>query len=268
MITFTNIGRLGRLGNQMFQMASTVGIGRRLGKEVKFPRENILDKGGDSPDSYSGCKLYECFEIPEYLLESSENIMTLVKFRYSEGDFRYNPQVENLPDGCDLYGYFQTEKYFRDSRDEILKIFKFKEEIVEKAESLAKDIRENYVSLHVRRGDYLALPEHHPSQGMEYYEKAMSNFDSDSIFCLFSDDIEWCKENFKGDRFVFMETSNPYLDLYLMSRFKNHIIANSSFSWWGSWLSDSQKTIAPLKWFGPMLPKKTSDVYCHDWISI
>jgi hypothetical protein len=268
MITFANIGRLGRLGNQMFQMASTLGIGRKLGYDVKFPREVISDKGGESPDSYSGCKLQECFDIPEHLIESSETVLPQIKFRYSEGDFRYNQQTELLPDGCDLYGYFQTEKYFKNHREEVLSIFKFKKEIIEKAESLGINIKENYVSLHVRRGDYLSLPQHHPTQDMEYYQKAMSNFDGDSIFCLFSDDLSWCKENFKGDNFIFMETSSPYVDLYLMSNFKNHIIANSSFSWWGSWLSNSQKTIAPIKWFGPMLPKETSDVYCQDWISI
>ena len=96
----------------------------------------------------------------------------------------------------------------------------------------------------------------------------MENFDKDSIFCFFSDDLNWCKENFKGDKYIFVETGNPYYDLYLMSKFQNHIIANSSFSWWGSWLSESKKTIAPLNWFGPLLNKNTSDVYCDNWILI
>lgn len=267
MITFISLGGLGRLGNQMFQVASTIGIGRRLGYDVKFPREIFINGGTESPDSYSGCKLYECFNIPENLLLPSPDIFHRIRFRYNEGDFRYNIQTESLSPDVDLYGYFQTEKYFKDYRKDILEIFTFRKEISDKANSFL-EIKENYVSVHVRRGDYLNSPEHHAIQGIEYYKKAIPQFPENSIFCFFSDDLDWCKENFKGDNFLFVDSGNPYYDLYLMSKFKKHIIANSSFSWWGSWLSDSEKTIAPLNWFGPMLPKETSDIYCENWIKL
>lgn len=267
MVTFLSLGGLGRLGNQMFQLASTFGIGQRLGYEVKFPREIMIGGSPESLDSYTGCKLYECFEIPESLLLPASEIFHKIRFRYNEGDFRYNDQTESLEPGVDLYGYFQTEKYFRNCKEEILEIFRFRKEITNRANTFL-EVKENYVSVHVRRGDYLNSPHHHPSQSVDYYTKAMKNFDENSIFCFFSDDLNWCKENFKGDNFIFIETGNPYYDLYLMSKFQNHIIANSSFSWWGAWLAGSKKTVAPLNWFGPLLDKNTSDVYCENWIKI
>lgn len=262
MISFCQIGYLGRLGNQMFQMASTIGIAKRLGYESKFPSE-VFTKN-ESPDSYEGCKLNECFQIPEAFFAPFDEIKKNTAFIYQESDFTYNRQTESLPDGCNLYGYFQTEKYFRDYRKDILKIFKFREEIEKKANEVL-EVKDNFISVHVRRGDYVSASQHHPTQDMEYYTKAMNLFKRDSIFCVFSDDIDWCKNNFKGENFIFVETNNPYVDMCLMSKFKNHIIANSSFSWWGSWLADSQKTVAPLNWFGPMIPKDTSDVYCVGW---
>lgn len=267
MITFTNIGRLGRLGNQMFQFASTLGIGRRLNYDVKFIREIISNRAERDPNSYIGCKLLDCFEIPETLIIPMESIVGGIKFRYTESDFKYNKETESIQDCTDLFGYFQTAKYFQDHRVDVLSAFKFKNDIVERSKSFL-EIKPNYVSLHVRRGDYVSSSQHHPPQEMEYYKKAMEEFAPGSIFCVFSDDISWCKDNFKGDRFIFIETMDAYVDLYLMSRFENHIIANSSFSWWGSWLSESKKTVAPSKWFGPMLPKETSDVYCDGWIVI
>jgi hypothetical protein len=267
MITFISLGNLGRLGNQMFQLASTFGIGKRLGYEVKFSREIVTGGSPESPDSYLGCKLYECFDIPESLLLPHSDILYKIKFRYNEGDFRYNPETESLVPDIDLYGYFQTEKYFKEYRKEILEIFKFKKEISSKANQLL-EVRDNYVSVHVRRGDYLNSPEHHPLLSNDYYENSMKEFPSDSIFCFFSDDLDWCKQNFKGDNFLFVKTGSPYCDLFLMSKFKNHIIANSSFSWWGSWLSDSEKTIAPSTWFGHNLKKDTTDIYCKNWIIV
>jgi hypothetical protein len=176
-----------------------------------------------------------------------------------------------------LYGYFQTEKYFKNYREEILKTFTFKEEysvqattfLFEKihSTSMYKDI----VSLHVRRGDYTLYPNHHPVCSDDYYQSAIGKFDlENSVFLVFSDDIEWCKKKFEGENFIFSDTSNPYLDLAIMSLCDHHIIANSSFSWWGAWLnrSEDKKVIAPSRWFGPSLVNDTSDIYCKNWIKI
>ena len=123
------------------------------------------------------------------------------------------------------------------------------------------------VSIHVRRGDYTLYPDHHPTCSKEYYDAAMDRFDSSHKFILFSDDIDWCRENFTGDRFYHVDTGSPYSDLKVMTMCKHHINANSSFSWWGSWLNpkEGKRVICPSRWFGPAIPKDVSDVYCEGW---
>jgi hypothetical protein len=217
------------------------------------------------------CDLLDCFNIPsKYLIPFSE---VKPQYIYYEGDFKFNPQVLSLGTNTDLSGYFQTEEYFKKCREEILEIFTFKEEYVKEAKfflekihslSIGKDI----VSLHVRRGDYTLYPNHHPVCSVEYYQSAIEKFDlKNSLFLVFSDDIEWCKKEFSGNNFIFSDTKNPYVDLAIMTMCDHHIIANSSFSWWGAWLNPSEDKIvvAPSRWFGPAMNKDTSEIYCEGW---
>lgn len=267
MITFSNIGYMGRLANQMFQFASTVGTARKRGYDVKFPIENFRS---DTPDSYEGCKLLECFDISDSYLTDKDAISKSINYIYRENDFRYNSEVESIPDNIDLYGYFQNEKYFLDSKDEITECFKFKIDIVDEASTYINDFNDS-VSIHVRRGDYVSQPDHHPVQSVDYYYKALEIIGSKKVF-IFSDDIEWCRENIKiqGFDLKFMDIKNPYISMYLMSRCENNIIANSSFSWWSSWLNQNpnKKVIGPKLWFGKVMNKETSDILPKGWISI
>jgi hypothetical protein len=282
MIYFRSIGYLGRLGNQMFQLASAIGIANERGFGVGIPIENCTREMGNGPiDVKTGlltnvkCDLLDCFNLPsKYLIQEGRINLQSV---YSERNFKFNPQVLTLSPNTDLYGYFQTEKYFKKYRKEILQTFTFKEEysigattfLSEKinSTSMYKDV----VSLHVRRGDYTLYPNHHPVCSDDYYQSAIGKFNlENSVFLVFSDDIEWCKKKFEGENFIFSDTDNPYLDLAIMSLCDHHIIANSSFSWWGAWLniSEDKKVIAPSKWFGPLLANDTSDIYCENWIKI
>jgi hypothetical protein len=267
MLTFSNIGHMGRLANQMFQFASTIGVARRSGYDVKFPIEKFKT---ETPDSYAGCKLLECFDIPDSYLAGSIEISRNIKYRYAETDFKYNTETEKIPDNTDLYGYFQDERYFLDSSMEIKKCFKFKESIVKESENNIADFRDS-VSIHVRRGDYVNQQGHHPIQSVDYYYKALKIIGSANVF-VFSDDIEWCKRNLRlsGFNFNFINLENPYHSLYLMSRCENNIIANSSFSWWSAWLNENEdkKIIGPSLWFGPDLKKDTSQIIPQRWISI
>jgi len=264
MITFNNIGYMGRFGNQMFQFASTVGIARKLGFDPVFPAERFQQ--GSDPNSYDGCKLLECFNIPENLIKPSDEIA--INHMYYENDFGFNPQTEMLPDSTSLSGYFQSEKYFNFIDSEIREIFTFKDEIIENATNYANI--KNGVSLHIRRGDYLASSDYHPVQTLEYYNAAISKFDKDSNFYIFSDDPEWCKTNLDIKNSKVIESGNPYIDMYLMSTCGGHIIANSSFSWWGAWLGKKSDKIvvAPSHWFGHLIQSDTRDIYCKNWIKI
>lgn len=269
---------MGRLGNQMFQFASSVGIAEKKGTKAFFPIENCHRVSPNGPiDPKTGlktqvkCDLLDCFQIPsEYFVPFSAISPSAI---YHEGDLKFDPEVYNLPDNTDLSGYFQTEKYFSFIREKILDVFSFKWEI----EKVAIDYwmseivpflgDSSSVSIHVRRGDYTLYPDHHPPCSKEYYESAISLFEGDFKFVVFSDDIEWCRENFKGEKFFCVDTGSPYVDLKIMTMCKNHINANSSFSWWGSWLNpkSDKRVVCPSRWFGPAISKDVSDVYCEGW---
>ena len=282
MITFQNIGYMGRLGNQMFQFASTLGIGKRKGYDVKFPIENCSTARMVGPiDVKTGsvtpvkCDLLDCFDIPEEYFISSSKLQIYSLF--NEGRFEYDPNTEIIPDGTVLNGYFQTEKYFLDIREEIRKILSFKEEIAKEGNRILDQIGEGkeLVSIHVRRGDYTLYPDHHPTCDLTYYTKCLEEIKKISgenkKIIIFSDDKQWCLANMKnyiGEDFFITNSEDPYVELYMMTKCDYHIIANSSFSWWGSWLSDSKLTIAPSRWFGPLIPKNTEDVYCENWVKL
>jgi hypothetical protein len=262
----------------MFQMASTMGIATRLGYKFGFPSESFKMDSQSSPDSYEGCKLMECFDINENFILPISEIQGNVRYRYMESDFTHNEQTNYLRDDCDLYGYFQTEKYFSHCRDLILNQFTFKSKYSDKSNQYLESIRENkkgsnIVSLHVRRGDYVHYPQHHPTCGTEYYNKAVSEIKSRierPVFLVFSDDKEWCKTVFIGDEYIISELDNPYEEMCAMTLCDSHIIANSSFSWWGAWLNkkENKTVISPSNWLGPAIGKDTSDIHCKDWIII
>jgi len=274
MISFRDIGYLGRLGNQLFQFASTIGIADMRGYIPAFPIENTTSYKGTGPiDPKTGkrletrCELLDCFDIREGIFFNESQISTT--HRFNEIDFNYNPGVENLPENVDLFGYFQNERYFSHIRKDLLKILKFRSNHIEIGDNFLSVLNTNtLISLHIRRGDYLNLPEFHPVCTIEYYEEAISILnDTNTTFLIFSDDLSWAKDKIMIPNSVFVELGNPYVEMYLMTQCKHHIIANSSFSWWGAWLAEDpdQEVIAPSRWFGESMNKDTSGIYCKTW---
>jgi hypothetical protein len=266
MLANDDLGNLGRLGNQMFQYTALRGLAQRHGYEYCLPPREVVATR-DPNCAASDITLFECFKIP-----NAPKRVTNFR-RIQESRFGLDQGLwERCPDNISLYGYFQTEKYFKHIEKQIREAFTFVDEIREPTEEAFK---ENYgdsevLSVHIRRTDYLPLP-HHPAQSISYYEKALKEFSDDILVMIFSDDIEWCKEQdlFKGDRFTFSEGNNTGVDLCLQSLCTHHIIANSSFSWWGSWLAKSKKTVAPSYWFGgPNINRDVSDLYLPGWIII
>jgi hypothetical protein len=102
----------------------------------------------------------------------------------------------------------------------------------------------------------------HETFSFEFLNTSKKHFDNKK-YLVFSDDIEWCKKMNIGDYYA--ENNNDCLDLYQMTLCKSSIIANSSFSWWGAYLSEKEKVIAPKKWFNN---KNVDDLYCDDWIKL
>jgi len=261
MISFNNIGNLGRLANQMFQYASLKGIAKHKGYEFCIPPRIVFGQNYDLVRN-SDVILYDVFD-----LEDKNNIsLTSNQVCYERMHEFDKEQFNNFPDNVDLFGYYQTEKYFKHIENEIRKDFTFNEEIYEQCCEQISTIGNEIISLHIRRGDYL-IDSNHPVQSIEYYEKSLSEM-PDLPVIVFSDDSEWCnrQEIFQSDKFIISVDNRTDIDLCLMSLCKYHIIANSSFSWWGAWLANSEKIIAPKKWFGGnCIDKKVEDMQFGNW---
>lgn len=266
-ISFNDLGRAGRLGNQMFQYAALRGIAKNRGLNWMIPPEDA-----PRPDNYG---LFEAFNLTHC---KPENIGEQNVKQISWREFHFNKDLfDQCPDNIDIDGYFQSEKYFKNIESEIRQDFTFKDEWLEPCLEYIESIgNKNLIFLHVRRGNpnlqgvrgekwsYQLLQHTHPLMKEEYYKSALEKFDDSYQVIIFSDVIDWCKKQsiFQGDRFLFSDNSKqlfndgasvPYVDLCLMTLCSGAIIANSSLSWWGAWLQKdpNKKVIAPTPWFGP-----------------
>lgn len=188
----------------------------------------------------------------------------------------YNQSVEAAPPDSYLFGFWQSEKYFKDIREDLLR------ELQPIAPPSARDVvvidqmREcTAIGVHVRRGDYVTLNSaaaYHGVCSLDYYQRAIthvaSRVDNPGLF-IFSDDPDWTRENLRTPhRTHYIAHNAPqdaFQDVRLMSHCRHHVIANSSFSWWGAWLADAQNQIvvAPEKWFQADRP--TPDLLPSHW---
>ena len=263
MIGFNHLGIIGRLGNQMFQYAALRGIADKHGYDFTIPESDFNDEWNDH-------QLFEVFDLPN--LKSRGRVAD--KF-LQERQFNYDPElVEQCPDDVSLYGYFQTERYFSHIADSIKEDFTFKKDVVENCKEVMEELSEP-IALHVRRTDYVEKSQDHPPCSMKYYHEALKRFHEKRPVVIFSDDVKWCKEQdiFKPDRFLVSETDNNVYDMCMMTMCDDYIIANSSFSWWGAWLSHNPNptVIAPKKWFGDTgyTAKNNTEDICPDrWVRI
>ena len=263
MLAFNNIGSLGRLGNQMFEYAALRGIAAEHGYDFMIPPP---ENGGI--ENYS---LHSCFKLSPDRKEGVPECRYIQEphFHFSEGLYK------NCPDDVSLYGFFQSWRYFHNVEDELRKDFTFHDSILQPCKDMMESVDGDPIMLHVRRGDpnltdprgfkwsYTQCGSMHPVQPIEYYEKALSKFDAKQPVIVFSDSVDWVKEQefFKPDRFLISEPEDkyadgsftPYADLCLMSLCSHAIIANSSMSWWCAWLQTNPDkiVIAPKMWFGP-----------------
>lgn len=251
---------MGGLGNQLFQVAATLATAQDKGKKPIFPPKT--NQSCSRKISYNDTYFHK--------LERTNHPLNYPMFK--ENGFDYKPI--NIKNDTKLFGYFQSEKYFNHHRKYILDTLTLPEKLKETLDNKYTNIvnKDNTVSIHVRRGDYLNLQEFHYVQTLDYYVNAIKRFDDNSMFVIFSDDINWCKNislfnNLKNKQFV---QDVDYNELYIMSKCKHNIIANSSFSWWGAYMNNNPNKIiiSPQKWFGPKGPKDLNDLRPSSWIII
>jgi len=244
----------------MFQYSTLKSIAKKHGYDFTIPPSTFSDP-------YKEHQLFEAFKLDSLPAENIRfnNAQNMVQ----EGYFHFNEDLYNTcPDDVDLFGYFQTEKYFADIRDELLEDFTFLPNIYNPAKEMRDEMSDEIIALHIRRGDYVEQPWHGP-QTTDYYETALSLLPQELPVVIFTDDPIWAFDQklFAPDRFSISEGNSNLFDMCLMSMCQYHIIANSSFSWWGAWLSDSKQVIAPKRWFGPPLDEKndTKDLVPARW---
>jgi len=238
MITFAKLGKYGRIGNTMFQAATTIALAHRNNDEYKFPRWDHSKDFNIPQDRFGKVHFTDTFNEPH--------------FHYAGIPYKRD---------LNLMGYFQSYKYFQDE-DHIITPLLMPKVVIDKVDK---------VSIHVRRTDYLVHKGCYNILNMgNYYERAMEA-SGGKKFLVFSDDIDWCKKHFIGNEFDFSEGERDIKDLSIMIACSGHIIANSSYSWWAAWLDKKGgKVIAPRAWFGPELSPThdTKDLLPEWWVKI
>lgn len=191
-----------------------------------------------------------------------------------EPSFEFWPKILELPSDCYLHGFWQSEKYFLRYAEEIRRAFIFPCINDSKNLELLEKISEqpHSVSVHIRRGDYL-LEDGFVVCSHSYYKKAFRLLEEKFgklHYFFFSDEPEWVEKSFKMNNMTVVSGNTgheAYRDMQLMSLCRHHIIANSSFSWWGAWLGGMEGiTIAPGEWFAKSNGLNAKDIYCANWL--
>ena len=240
---------LGRLGNNLFQLAAMIGYcskhGGTWGIPVGYRHKTIYNYWPHLP-------LYRGRSLPVW----------------AEPSFEYTA-IPKHDKGVKLHGFFQSLKYFEHCQDEVRHWIRLKETPIER------------VGIHIRRGDYTTMPDNFPPITYEYITKAINYFNNKGYykFLVFSDDINFCKDyipslmTFNSD-FEYSESRNEYEELSLMSFCEHNIISNSSFSWMAAWYNTNKNkiVISPSKetWFGEKNGnfKMTKDLITESWLQI
>lgn len=247
---------MGGLGNQLFQSAHALSQGWKHNRPVVFTPNSFTPGQGRGTENY----LKNIFRNLNFTNQVNEFVTV------SEPSFEYSgvsPKDENTS----FYGYFQSTKNWFGFNDRIRDMFQPDEETLNYFYSkYPKLSNPNTLSIHVRRSEYLKLSHIHPTITLEYLSEAIKKIQNISTVFVFSDDHEFVNKNLSFPDVVFVEESEDYMELWLMGLCQNHIISNSTFSWWGTFLNKNtnKKIVAPSVWFGPEGPN-AKDIYEQNW---
>ena len=277
---------MGGLGNQMFQYAVYEKL-KYLGKDVKVDISSFYEQDDLRKYELGGFENLQLQQAEEDEIEHYLHPETIWKkilrkvFRldrkiYNLNSMAYDKKIYFIKEGY-VSGFWQSEKYFSDIEKVIRQRFEFpKIQDAENEKFLSMIHQTHSVSIHVRRGDYLSET-NQKIYGrictLDYYKKAIRYFEEkyeDVTFFVFSNDLEWAKENLEMKNACFVDCNTEetaIYDMYLMSECRQNIIANSSFSWWGAWLNGhkEKEVIAPSKWLNTVDVK---DIWCEGWMKL
>lgn len=251
--TFSGLENLGRLGNQLWQVGATVGTAKQRGGGARIKPTWLYRPFFSVPEGLYGPPIdgSSIFD-----LTARHHELDTVEPFYQE--LRYIAGAE-----AELRRWFQPSPA---AAAETQRRYPHYWKVARDPDPVVKP----RVAMHVRRGDYVNNPDHFPLCTADYYQAAVEQMPADATFLIFSDDIAWCERNWgylglqqRSIEFVngvprdwerrFDGIPEDQYDLFLMMRCQHHIIANSSFSWWGAFLSDDPSPIYPSAWFGPRI---------------
>jgi len=281
----------GGLGNQLFQIFTTLAYGLKTSRAIVFPYSDVLTTGRPRPTYWNTflSRLYPFTTQNEKFSHINLNRFNILK-EEDYTTFRYYDFTSALQSNVILlHGYFQSYLYF----DQHKKIIKQIIQITEQRRAIFNEYEgyfnvnpnEKTISMHFRLGDYKQLQLHHPLLSIEYYIKSLSliiNTDPDAQFKV----LYFCEKEDNADIIVLIGILRPmfpnvkwekvddticdWKQMLLMSCCYHNIIANSTFSWWGAYFNENLDKIVcyPAKWFGPALSHDTSDLCPPDWEKI
>jgi hypothetical protein len=252
----------GGLGNQMYQYATAVALAERLDTSVYMDLD-WFQEVKNKPELTLRWYELDGFGIdPKTITPFGRLGLTLRPPKvFKEDFFGYLPAFEKLSGNVILDGYWQSYKYFAEHKEAVARAFTFPEAVKPENKKIIDRMESsNSVMLHVRRGDYNTKrgKEFHGLIPLEYYRKAVADLKkkiNNPTFYIFSDEIDWCRQNLKlDDPSEFIDSNGPNSgveDMQLMAGCKHAIIANSSFSWWATWLNTHPGMLvyAPTAWF-------------------
>ncbi|MBT4519641.1 MAG: alpha-1,2-fucosyltransferase [Halieaceae bacterium] len=246
MMTFKKLGRHGRIGNQMFEIAGVIGIATHHGYDFGFPYwQNYLQRekfgGGEDID------IQAWFKHPLPKIDES--------IAYADIEVKWGFHKIFAQDNTNICGYLQSEKYFLHCEDLIRHYFSFRNET---------PVQKNTLAVHFRGGDFEG--DYQPPCSGDYYNAAIEKMPEGLRILLFTDDPIQAARVMPFD-YELVQGNHSMRDMEMMSKCDHHIIANSTFSWWGAWLANSKIVVAPRRWFGPRKRGlETKDIYAENWV--
>jgi hypothetical protein len=281
------VSMAGGLGNQLFQYAAGRALSLRLGLPLTLDL-SFFDRRRHRRYGLASLALAEHTVIapPDGGLlqremrqwtSSLKRCLGLSPRRYSEPHFHFDHRFHEIREPVTLVGGYQSEKYFSDAADSIRSELTPPPAEDELSVRLAREmVSQPSCAVHVRRGDYISSEKNrslYASCGITYYSQAVESIPDDCTLYVFSDDMDWVRKHLHLRRpMVLVESGEPrdvLADLWLMSQAEHHIIANSTFSWWGAWLKTRAGLVcSPQHWFTASSGMDDRDLVPSGWIRL
>ena len=271
MITFSQLGKYGRLGNQLFQYAALKGLSIKKGYEI-----------GMSPDIFSSTWHGQKCLLSNFKLNYSTT-NTIGRPYNQPGDAQtFDENFFDLEDGVDLLGFFQNLNYFNFCENDVKKDLTIDYGIQKKCDDYLQKFDGTLVSIHVRRGDNIDYNQSSQDVIDNYIAKSVDYFNDDVNFLLFTggsrsfgedntDDLTYLKDTYHGDKVFYSETNNPLMDFCLMTKCHHNIISHdSTFSWWSAYLNQHDDRIVICPKHNKSLDQtiEYKDFYPDSWVKL